>query len=240
MPPWSRLPASSPIELERSTTRMAGITIPAMARLMGPSEDRPGKHPLVLLRQFLRELLQFLSVRIAGIDVAVVVHANAFEGAEVFGFLDEPSDLAVLGAADPDALLEARVGLVGRLRVGDVDHVVLVDPDAARPTELLPLGEELAVLVEDLDAAVGAVGDEQTPGGIEREPVRHVEFARSLAFLAPRFDELAVSGELHDAGIGLVAVSVGDEDIAVRRDDHVGGRVEMGGVFTGLARRAES
>src|SRR5258707_15735162 len=83
------------------------------------------KHPLALLRQFLPEFLQPLSARIAGIDVAVVVHADAFESAGVFGFLDESGDLAVLGAADPDALLEAGVGLVGRLRVGDIDAVIL-------------------------------------------------------------------------------------------------------------------
>src|SRR5262249_37145669 len=152
-----------------------------------------------------------LSARIAGIDVAVVIDTDAFEGARVLGFLNEAADLAVLGAADPDALLEAWIGLISRLRVGDIDLVVLVDPDTARPAELFPLGEELAVLVEDLEAAVGAVGDEQTAGGIECEPVRHIEFAGSGAFLAPRLDELAVGGELDDAGVGLVAVAVGHE-----------------------------
>src|SRR6202011_4306739 len=39
------------------------------------------------------------------------------------------------------------------LRVGDVDHIVLVDIDRTRPPELLPFGEKLAILVEDLDAA---------------------------------------------------------------------------------------
>src|SRR5215475_3177797 len=171
---------------------MAGIAIPAIAALIGlakvTSQTPPG-----LLRQFLPELLQPLGTRVAGIDIAVAVHADAFQGAEVFGFLDEPGDLAVLGVADPDALLEARVGLVARLRVGDIDLVVLVDPHAARPAELLPFGEELAVLVEDLEAVVGAVGDEQASGGIERKPVWYVELARSLAFLAPLLDELAVS-----------------------------------------------
>src|SRR5258706_6312564 len=217
---------------------MAG-TSPAMTTLITLGEDGPRKPPLALLRQLLPEFLQPLGVGVARIDVAVVVHADAFEGARIFGFLDESGNLAVLGAADPDALLEARVGLVGRLRVGDVDAVVLVDPDPARPAELLPLGEELAVLVEDLEAAVGAVGDEQASGRIEREPVRHVELARSLAFLAPRLDELAITGELDDAGVGLVAVPVGDENIAVRGDNYVGGRVEMGGVVAGLAWRAE-
>src|ERR1700730_10953446 len=118
---------------------MAGTspgTSPAMTTLMGSN-----KRPLALLRQFLRELLQLLSVGVARIDVAVVVYADAFEGAGILGFLDEPGDLAVLGAADPDALLEARVGLVTRLRVGHVEDVILVDPHATGPAELLPLGE---------------------------------------------------------------------------------------------------
>src|SRR5258708_651040 len=131
------------------------------------------KHPLALLRQFLPEFLQPLSARIAGIDVAVVVHADAFESAGVFGFLDESGDLAVLGAADPDALLEAGVGLVGRLRVGDIDAVILVDPHAARPAELLPLGDEVAVLVEDLQAAFWPRGAARTSGRLEAEGGPH-------------------------------------------------------------------
>src|SRR5258708_37381595 len=126
------------------------------------------KHPLALLRQFLPEFLQPLSARLAGIDVPVVVHANAFESAGVFGFLDESGDLAVLGAADPDALREAGVGLVGRLRVGDIDAVILVDPNAARPAELLPLGDEVAVLVEDLQAGVAPVGGGDESGAAVR------------------------------------------------------------------------
>src|SRR5439155_21137967 len=61
-------------------------------------------------------------VGVAGIDIAGIVDADAFQRAEVNGLGNELRDIAVLGAADADALLEARVGLVGRLRVGDVDH----------------------------------------------------------------------------------------------------------------------
>ena len=125
-------------------------------------------------------------VGVAAIDIAGVVGRDAFERAQLLGLRNEGRDLAVLDAADPDALLEARIGLVGRCRVGDVDDVVLVDEDAARPAELLPLGEELAVLVEDLDAAVDAVGDEQPAGGIDRQPVRRVELARGRCPSCPR------------------------------------------------------
>ena len=88
-------------------------------------------------------------------------------------------DLAVLGAADADAALPAVVVLRHRLgfRVGDVDHVVLVDEDAARPAELLPLVDELAVLIEDLDAVVVAIADEEPALRVDRERVRLIEFA---------------------------------------------------------------
>src|SRR6185503_14027571 len=110
-----------------------------------------------------------------------------------------------------------------RVRVGDIEDVVLVDIETARPAELTPLGEELALLVEDLNAAVGAVADEKAALRIHRERVRRVELAGARALLAPGLDELAVLGELHDAGIGLAAMAVGDEDAAVGRDEHVGG-----------------
>ena len=60
--------------------------------------------------------------------------------------------------------LKPGLSLSVEVEFGDIDHVVLVDGDAARPAELLPLGEELALLIEDLDAVVGAVGDEQASG----------------------------------------------------------------------------
>src|SRR5262249_44305643 len=127
-------------------------------------------------------------------------------------------DLAVFDAANADALLEARIVARGRLRIGDVDHVVLVDGNVARPPELFPFGNELAVRLENLNAIVGAVGDVDSPHRIEGDAVRRVEFARSLAVLAPRGDELSVLGELDDAVISSVAVPVGDVDFAVGRD----------------------
>src|SRR5262249_56744012 len=96
----------------------------------------------------------------AGIAVAPVVHDDAFRRAELDRrFRNEGGDLAVLDAANADALLEARIVAGGRLRIGDVDHVVLVDGNVARPPELLPFGNELAVRLANLDAVVGAIGD---------------------------------------------------------------------------------
>src|SRR5437762_13479057 len=53
-----------------------------------------------------------------------------------------------------------------------------------------------------------------------------VEIARPGALLAPRFDERAVFGELDNTRIGVAAVAVADEDVAVRRDEDGGRHVE--------------
>src|SRR5262249_41753330 len=106
--------------------------------------------------------------------------------------LDEVADRAILRAADPDAVLPARLpdcvaaafrrvfraaDPLVRFRVGDDQRVVLEDPDAARPAEVPPLVDDLHVLVEDLDAVVRAIGDEQASFGVEREAVRSHELA---------------------------------------------------------------
>ena len=70
--------------------------------------------------------------------------------------------------------------------VCQVDPDVPVDVDSARPAELPPLLEEIPVLVEDLDAAVAAVADEQAPPrtiasacGVFNSPVALPFFPRS-------------------------------------------------------------
>src|SRR3954452_1656114 len=83
---------------------------------------------------------------------------------------NERGNRAVLRAADPDAALPAVVVLGYRFgfRIGDINDVVPVDIDSARAAELRPLVDELAVLVEKLDAIVLAVTDEQPPQRIHR------------------------------------------------------------------------
>jgi hypothetical protein len=48
-----------------------------------------------------------------------------------------------------------------RFRIGDINDVIPVDEDAAGPAELRPLVDEVAVLIEYLDAVVAAVAEEQ-------------------------------------------------------------------------------
>src|SRR5450631_1238840 len=54
-----------------------------------------------------------------------------------------------------------------------------------------------------------------------------VELALSRAVVAPGGDEFAIARIFDDAVVGLVAVAVGDEDVAVRRDHDVGRAVEL-------------
>src|SRR5262245_38131417 len=177
----------------------------------------------------------------ASIDVARVVHADAFRRAGVDRRLwYEGGDLAVLDAADADALLEARIVARGRLRIGDVDHVVLLDGNVARPPELLPFGNELAVRLENLIAVVGAVGDVDASHRIESDAVRRVEFARPLAVLAPRGDECPVLGELDDAVVGPFAVPIDDVDFAVGRDHDRATRTQIAGTVAGHSRLAQN
>src|SRR5262245_3085396 len=177
----------------------------------------------------------------ASIDVARVVHANAFRRAGLDRRLRyEGGDLAVLDAADADALLEARIVARGRLRIGDVDHVVLVDGNVARPPELLPLSNELAVRLENLNAVVGAVGDVDASRRIERDAVRRLEFARPLAVLAPRGDECPVLGELDDAVVGPLAVPIDDIDFAIGRDHDRAARAQITGTVAGHSRLAQN
>src|SRR5262249_20200503 len=135
----------------------------------------------------------------AGIDVAGIVHAHAFRRASLDRRLrNEGGDFAVLDTANADTLPKARIIARGGLRVGDVDHVVLVDYNVARPPKLLPFGNELAVRLENLNAVVGAIGDIDSSHRIEGDAVRRVEFARPLAVLAPCGDEFPVLGEFDD------------------------------------------
>src|SRR5439155_10325767 len=112
---------------------------------------------------------------------------------------DERRHLAVLRAADADAALPVAVlPRVVRLRVGDIQHIVFGDEEAARAAELFPFRDEVAILIENLQAAVVAIGEEHTAFRIHRDRVRDIDLARPRADMAPRLDELAILVELLD------------------------------------------
>src|SRR4029077_18851419 len=102
-----------------------------------------------------------------------------------------------------------------------------IDKHRAWPTKLLPLGQEFAVGVKDLDAAVDTVGNEYPPRGIKGNSMRLIKLAGSRPLFAPRLDDLAVGCQLDNPRIGIAAVTVRDKDRAVRRDRHRRGPVEI-------------
>src|ERR1039458_572607 len=156
---------------------------------------------------------------------------------------NEGNDDAGFHAADADAALPAGVVAVtvalARFGIGDIEDVALADVETAGAAELSPLIEEFALRAKDLDAVVGAVADEEAAGGIESQAVGSIELAGGRALLAPGLDERAVFGRLHHAGVGVAAVSVGDEDLAVGSDGHGGRLVERIGAIARDALLAE-
>src|ERR1700728_100280 len=69
---------------------------------------------------------------------------------------NEGSDFTILHTADSDASFETWILCHVGFRIGDIEKVVLVDKNAARAAELLPLREEHAVRAEDPDTIIGS------------------------------------------------------------------------------------
>jgi len=69
---------------------------------------------------------------------------------------DERAHPVGLYFADPDSHLEPRILEVVRLRIG-VDPALVVKGNTTRAAELRPLGDELSILVENLNPVVGTI-----------------------------------------------------------------------------------
>src|SRR5262249_45777212 len=165
----------------------------------------------------------------SSVNVPFGIRSYAFRGARPGRFLDrirnEIPERSIFGTADANTALPAVVtagdGL--GLRIRDVDHVILVDINTARPAELFPLFDEVPVLIEDLDTVVVTIADEQSSSRIHCQRMRLVEFTSRRSELAPSLDQLTVFRELQHAsgGSGSAGVSFGNEDVAVRCDKDV-------------------
>src|SRR5579872_401498 len=145
---------------------------------------------------FLDVLFQILRPNFRAINGALGIYRDAFGCAGVGGIChrvwNERNHGTILDESDPHASFPTGMVVRIRFRVSHVDHIVLVDEDSARAAELRPLLDELSVLVEDLDAVVGAVADEKPALGIERERVGDVELPWFGAVRAPGLDEFPV------------------------------------------------
>src|SRR4029077_8233871 len=112
-------------------------------------------------------------------------------------------------------------------RVGHVERVVPGDEQPTRATEISPFRDEAAFLIEDLNAVVAAVGDEQPALRIERQVVWTHQLARAAAFLADNLDQLAVLGKLHDARVAVGRrMTLPYENVAIGRDRDRGRLIE--------------
>src|SRR5687767_3477583 len=171
---------------------------------------------------------------------------------------NEGAHRAVARAADanppPRPRIEAVAGLrqrqhaqirppVARFRVGHIERVVPIDEEPARPAELKPAVDELAVGVEDLHPVVLPVGDEQAAARVEGQRMRHVQLPRAHPFLAEAAEILAAPVEPDDArvadGRATADVPVGYVDVAVGGHGDVGRLVELAGAAAGDAGLAE-
>jgi hypothetical protein len=124
-------------------------------------------------------------------------------------------------------------GDVGRIAIGlllgDGVGSIRAACDVVRAAHAGPLTKERALGREDLDAAVGSVGNIELAVVVDRDAVRQMELSLGMARRAPGRDELAVACEAVHAGI---AVAVGYINVAIRVGDHFGGVVERpGGAF---------
>src|ERR1700730_1034545 len=99
------------------------------------------------------------------------------------------------------------------------------------------LVDEFAVLIEDLNAVIGPVGDVHAAVAIYGNRMRCIELAIPRARGSPSQQKLSILIELYDA---RVAISVADKKCAVRQPGDVGRPLEMFVVVAGLVSQAKS
>ena len=117
-----------------------------------------------------------------------------------------------------------------------------VDIDRARLTELFPGGDEIAVLVEDLDAIILTIGDVHIPlGTADVDVVGFPEVAGFRPHVPPLLDELAVRRILHDAGAvqRVTGMAIRHKNIAIGRNGNSGRPVKRIGPVPGHAFTAD-
>ena len=97
------------------------------------------------------------------------------------------------------------------------EELVADDQQAERIAEAAPVGQMLALGIEDLHALVAAVGDVNAVLLVDRQAVGGGELAGFFPLLAPFQQVAAVGSELDDAAVA----AVGDVDVALRIEDQI-------------------
>ena len=94
-------------------------------------------------------------------NISLVVGGKALRSAGS-GVANEGRNAPVARAADANALAERRINFFTRLRIGNVQRVLLVDEKSTRSAELRPGVDKCSVLVKYLDPVIGPVRDKQS------------------------------------------------------------------------------
>ena len=105
----------------------------------------------------------------------------------------------------------------------DVDDVVFIDFHVGRSQYILPLLQEFAVGIENLQPAVFAVGNPDPPLIIQRNKMGHPEMTGCVARLTPGKKQFTLRGKLVHAGI---TVAIGDVEVSGVGNRHTGGTVK--------------
>src|SRR6185369_15907800 len=102
-------------------------------------------------------------------------------------------------------------------------HVLAADVETAWQPLVLDLSDELAVLVEELDSLVLAIGDPHQAFRVDGDAVSDLESTGTGSLAAPRLDELAVLVELQHArvALGTRRVPLRDEDVSIAGEHHI-------------------
>ena len=149
-----------------------------------------------------REARHLLGRQLGKVEVAGGVAGHAVRAVEC------------AAAAADEVAVEVEHADAGDL-VSDIDHTALVAINRHGVVEIAPFRKIAPVAIEDLDAVVFPVGDQDPVTRIDPHGVRSAELPGTRAWAAPAPLERAVRPEAVD---DRVAVAVRDIDIAVRSD----------------------
>src|SRR5258705_5465576 len=159
-------------------------------------------------------LPEIVEAHVRRVDVALIIHGDTRRRrsgvghlAQIAGIENQVLQLAGDRVADHDGPV-VRTGCRPKsgldwsdalVRGTDIDVVILVDMHRAWLTELLPRGDEVAVLIEHLHAIVLAIGHIHVAfRTADIEIVGFLEVAGPRSHAPPGLDELPVFREFHN------------------------------------------
>lgn len=162
-------------------------------------------------------------------DVGDVEVAFGADG-HVVGFAEVAGAVAGFAHGGEDFAVHVEFEELAGEAVGHPDDAV-AEFEGAGEAGVFEFAEVGAILVEDLDALIFAVGDPEFAFGAGDDAVGDFELAGGSAFAAPGLDEVTVLIELEDAGVahGTWGVALCEEEVAVAAEGDFVGLIEEAG-----------